>query len=255
MAISEVHFDLLCELRRRGVVGGQRLLELGEANLYGDMHPQRIIDAIEEFRPGEDDLCGNKTSIREIIACGKPSQLHLKRLARQIYYAMGIRWEGSIDSGGDCYKFDLNEPINLNRRFSLLYNHGTAEHIFNVANVFKIAHDHCEPGGLIIHELPWTGWIDHGFYSLQPTLFYDLALANCYRIELFAAMELKSKKVIRFECREDVSRKVRNGEIGGNLNLFVCFRKMFDAEFRIPQQGVYSGKVSNEVSEAWTDLR
>ena len=102
---------------------------------------------------------------------------------------------------------------------------------------------------------PWTGWVDHGFYSLHPTLFYDLAHANNYQIEMVAAFGIYNNRRFRFYGREDIGRANAKGDLIGNLNLFVVLRKVFDVPFRIPTQGVYTDFVSEEVKQAWCKQR
>ena len=104
----------------------------------------------------------------------------------------------------------------------------------------------------MIHEGPLSqGWIDHGFYNFQPTLFYDLAQANNYDI-LFVAGQLNPFKMLQFESREHAIHALSAGELTHNPALFVAFTKpMDDRAFVVPQQGYYDGTVSDEVAQAW----
>lgn len=256
MAISQVHFDLLCQLNRRGLLPDcPRLLEIGQATYYGDMDPIRIIEAAEEFKSPA--LPGIKSRVTKIIKT-KQLQNHLLELARLIYQAVVMPyWITSIDPSGDeeAINHDLNLPLDLGSKFDLIINHGTAEHIFNISNVFRVMHDHAAVGAVMIHESPFTGWIDHGFYSLQPTLFYDVASANNYQIDLLAAEDLKTFESFRIESREHACRLNRQGAFNRSLTLFCAYKKLFDNPFRIPMQGVYTNAVSAEVKNAWKELR
>ena len=79
----------------------------------------------------------------------------------------------------------------------------------------------------MIHVLPSFGWIDHGFYNFQPNLFKDLAKENSYTlIDLYFTQ--RNTRVKNLNRNEDA--------------LVVCIlQKNNVEEFRIPQQGVYSG--------------
>lgn len=203
---------------------GGKLLEIGEANLYGDFEPGFV---------EQDPFKAAKLLYKELF---EPSKII------------------SIDMDGPtALKYDLNKPFTLDEKFDVVINHGTAEHIFNVANVFRVIHNSCAVGGLMIHEAPFTGWIDHGFYNLQPTLFWDIAAVNAYEIVLFAAEHLKTQLWTRFKRREDILQNAQ--QMPNNLMLFVCFRKRIDREFRPPMQGVYNNTVSQEVQDAWQNLR
>lgn len=248
MAISECHYRILKSLREDGTLPEcKSILNIGQPNWYGDMP---IETAWEE-------ITGIPCKSAEVVK-------HLVELLYGTLLGGGYVQFASIDMGGDerAIKADLNKPLahgNMSKwvdgDWDLIVNHGTAEHIFNVAQVFCTMHDHCKPGGFMIHESPWTGWIDHGFYSLHPTLFYDLAAANGYELPYIAIEVIDKKRILRIESREAVANIVGCGGPPENAMLFVVFQKTADAEFRIPQQGVYAGNVSQEVTTAWRQLR
>src|SRR5262249_52950547 len=83
-----------------------------------------------------------------------------------------------LDDVRSEYRFDLNEPVTLPRKFDVITNFGTLEHVFNPASVVKCMHDHLETGGLGLHVLPTRGDYNHGFYNIHSTWFRDLAAAN-----------------------------------------------------------------------------
>jgi len=78
---------------------------------------------------------------------------------------------------------DFSEHVKLNEQFDLATNFGTAEHVFGIGNLFHSIHDALRPGGVALHVLPAFGDIDHGFYNIHPTLYFDLAAANGYTVE------------------------------------------------------------------------
>lgn len=235
MAISHTHYRLLRELRDLGELPiAGNILEIGQANWYGDC-------SAEEFAPGERDMFA---------------------VVRKLYqWLMRPLAVVSIDldqNAADALRLDLNEAQRgpHDAQFELTINHGTAEHIFNIANVFRLMHNATKPGGLMIHEAPFTGWLDHGFYCLQPTLFFDLAAANGYRVGLMAIEVLSTQSVIVVPSREAVYEMARAGNLPNNAMLFVALRKgVEESEFRVPMQGVYSADASEETRQAWRELR
>lgn len=237
MAISWTHFDILRTLHGRVLLPqGGMVLEIGEANYYGDFSAQEVFTAAGESCDPEDSYA----------------------LARLIYKAfLSPSKVIAIDAGGPtAHKYDLNEPAPIsNLRCDVVYNHGTAEHVFNIAQVFRTIHESTKVGGLMIHEGPFTGWVDHGFYCLQPTLFWDLAKANGYAIEFAAVEHLASRTWREVGSRDDLLEAKRRGELADNLMLFVVLRKTRDAPFAIPMQGVYSGGLSDSAKAAWKGLR
>lgn len=208
MAITKTSHDLLRSLT---FPQGGTLLEIGEANWFGDIDPASV---------GLDD------SGSQFDVC--------KQLYRQLFAPEKCV---AIDQNGskDALRLDLNQPIDLKEQFDVVINNGTAEHVFNIAQVFKTMHEHCSIDGLMIHDAPLLGWIDHGFYTLQPTLFWDLATANCYEIAKAAIHEIKSQAVIPIERRNGLA----GVSIPAEAMLFVAFKKRFDVPFSFPMQGRY----------------
>lgn len=247
MAISKTHYELLRELKRRGVLPqGGSILEIGQANFYGDFDPKEIVkDLPNDFSGG----------LYAMPLC----PFHVANL---IYFAMfGIKPASPITSidldpnASRAQRLDLNEPVTLEHQFDTSINHGTAEHIFNIAQVFRTMHDWTKPGGLMIHESPFTGWVDHGFYCLQPTLFYDVAAANGYEVVGVWLEHLASQTTIAIECREHIHHLARADQLPNNAMLFVVLRNVGDSDFKVPMQGVYAGAVSDETKQAWRTLR
>jgi len=164
----------------------------------------------------------------------------------------------AIDLGGTkaARKLDLNEPIDIGQRFDIVHNAGTLEHVFDIAQAFRNIHNLTRPGGFMIHHAPFVGWVDHGFYALQPTLFWDLAEANGYRIHLMLYAEHKPPRLESLASREAVLDMARQGRIGRNANLAaVLQRPAAEAAFRIPFQGYYAGRISQAAVDAWSLLR
>ena len=226
MAITATHHDLCRSLNVRR---GSTLLEIGEANWYGDIDPQSV---------------------------GLARRENLFDVAKEFYQ----RWFSpseivSVDKNGGehAVRLDLNHALHLQKRFGVVINHGTAEHVFNVAQVFRTMHDHCDVDGWMIHDAPFTGWIDHGFYCLHPTLFYDLASANRYEVACVAIHEIRSRVICKLESRDHVSAIADS--IPRNSMLFAAFRKRVDVVFEIPYQGYYARTISTASARAWEQNR
>jgi hypothetical protein len=258
MAISAPHYQLFISLKPILPRGG-RLLEIGEANWYGDVPPSELSWLFaDDDRRVHEDLAA---------AFDKPDLFDIaKRFYRALFAPSVIV---SIDFNGTpaALKLDLNAPLSGQRnggdgstveirgQFDLCINHGTAEHIFNIAQVFRTIHDHTVDGGLMIHESPFTGWVDHGFYCLQPTLFYDLAAANNYEIVLAAIEHIDTDTTIRLESRDHAAELAKSGKLPNNSMLYVVYRKLGDGPFKIPMQGYYNQTLSPQGRKAWEELR
>lgn len=244
MAISAAHYRLMIEHRDILPRGGD-VLQIGEANWYGDVDPIELLNLAEDasFTP---------------ILIQAHHDRDLFTIARTFYAVLFAPSRiDSVDMHGTpaALRQDLNRPLKLSRKYDMSINHGTCEHVFHVAQVFASMHAWTKPGGLMIHESPWLGWPDHGFYSLHPTLFYDLAAANGYELVSLTAFDIGTGQCVRPESREHLAYLLRQGDVPGNACLFVVLRKGAESEFKIPQQGVYSGALDETGKENWGAMR
>ncbi len=258
MAISASHYRLLKLLRERGELAvGQPILEIGQANYYMDGDPREWHADIDEFVA--EDKRGLLHS-RLSLALRPNGGCETYTLARMVYAILfgADETPDAIDFDGFDFKakrHDLNLPFDGLEQYATVINHGTAEHIFNIAQVFRTIHDAAQVGGLMIHESPFTGWVDHGFYCLQPTLFYDVARANGYEMVLTALEHLPSQSYVEVKSREEIHALAARDQLAYNAMLFVAMRKTAEGEFKIPQQGVYAKSVSESVQQSWKELR
>ena len=217
------------------------MLELGEANWYGDLSPSimnlELAEAVED----------------------ESGQFNLFKLAKIFYRKMFNPLEiVSIDFHGSdkAIGLDLNGPIDLGRQFGVVINNGTAEHIFNIAQVFKTIHEHCAAGGVMIHDGPLSGWIDHGFYTPQPTLYFDLAEVNGYEILDVYIAGKGSDEIFQVSKREDVHAFAGDERFPKNPMLFTVLKKASqESPFRVPMQAYYAGSLNPQQKYAWRALR
>lgn len=222
MAITKTQHQLLTQLPIRP---SGSLLEIGEANWAGDLDPEAV-----GLRRSEDAFA----------------------IAKEFYAAwLSPSRSVAVDLNGteQALRINLNHPLDLGEQFDVIINQGTAEHIFNIGQVFKSIHDLCRVDGWMIHDAPLLGWIDHGFYCLQPTLFCDLARANCYELHTIAIHEHTSGFVHQMSGRSGVPSSIPFGAM-----TFVAFRKRFDMPFTIPLQGYYAHRLGPETRKACGDV-
>lgn len=257
MAITGIEYSLFRGLREQGKLPlyGD-ILELGEANWYGDVDAQTLRNDINRFIP-ENERGVLLDTLDEIL---KAQRTDFRFEIAKIFWKTFLQPKSmsAIDFHGteQAMRLDLNDQIDLQRKFNLVMNLGTVEHVFNVAQAFKTIHDHTLPGGMMVHGLPFTGWIDHGFYAFNPTFFWDLAAANNYTILVACYTELNPLKLIQLQSREQVLEMAKNGQVGGNSLLYVVMVRPAELlPFRVPIQGYYAGAISREAEEAWRDLR
>jgi SAM-dependent methyltransferase len=159
------------------------------------------------------------------------------------YYGMGFKHYQCIDLDGrhNALKFDLNKDISkeydFRQTFNLVTNHGTTEHCFNQAKVFQNVHNLCSPGGIMLHALPFQGYVNHGFFNYQPCFFKYLADANNYHlIGLYLNIDSETGDVSTYS---DELMKHLTLMPNSTMALFVVLQKQEDDVFHLPVDGKY----------------
>ena len=185
MALNQQFLQLLSWLEREGHLdAGRKVVEVGQ---------QQLNDAFLRATGDIEEVCG-------LFGVAPPSlpgplatdgDLKLKPeapYARTFYEALGYEYAYvDVDAPGG-YPRDLNfdsVPAHLGGRHHLVTNFGTTEHVINQLNAFKIIHDLTAVGGIMIHELPSQGEINHAFFNYHPKFFDRLAHSNDYDVLFF----------------------------------------------------------------------
>lgn len=92
---------------------------------------------------------------------------------------LGARTVASIDASpfeGASLVHDMNLPIDdsLRERFTLVYDGGTLEHIFNVPQALRNCMEMLREGGTFVQHSPANNFMGHGFYQFSPELIYQV---------------------------------------------------------------------------------
>ena len=90
-----------------------------------------------------------------------------------------------IAKGYKTEVFDLNRedlPARHRKAYDVVLNIGTTEHVLNQYNSFKVIHEATRTGGFMVHQLPVSGYTDHGYYVYAGRMFFELASFNRYEI-------------------------------------------------------------------------
>lgn len=76
------------------------------------------------------------------------------------------------DIEGAEHIHDLSEPVgpDLTGRFDLIYDGGTTEHVFDIAQSFRNVDAMLRPGGIFVSNVGTDGWFGHGFYQIGPDI-------------------------------------------------------------------------------------
>ena len=156
---------------------------------------------------GYPDILANETSIGQLFGSDILEKLKTHPDSQKI-----IRWHGVqnvTDKIIESYSFfaalgyelevidisaargneiilNLNEPCPeyLLQKYRLVIDAGTLEHCFNIAQAMKNLAMMVGKGGHVIQANPFN-YVNHWFYNLSPTFYYDFYLANGFEILLF----------------------------------------------------------------------
>lgn len=73
---------------------------------------------------------------------------------------------------GAEYIHDLSEPVgdDLKDKFDLVYDGGTTEHVFDIAQSFRNVDAILREGGIFVSSVGADGWFGHGFYQVGPDI-------------------------------------------------------------------------------------
>ncbi|CCQ73615.1 hypothetical protein [Magnetospira sp. QH-2] len=228
MAITRVEFDLFWRLSDLGhFPRAPRLLELGEQHWLGDVPVPDLVarcmaaaeDRPETLRRFAEDMAAVNQSFGPRAAFDLVKAFYGVVLNHRDYRAIDF-----VSPNG--LRHDLNHPLPFKDLFDVVTNIGTAEHVFDTAQVYRTVHDHCHPNGLMIHTQPMTGQVNHGFYSVSPTLFLDLARVNDYEIlELACAAFTPRGAYVPFTSLDDYKALEAANALPTKAVLSCVFRK------------------------------
>src|ERR1700722_5079885 len=185
-------------------------------------------------------------------------------LARQFWEWLGFQYASiDIDGSPNSIPLDLNYdmlPDWARKKFDVVTNFGTTEHVANQLNAFKTIHDLTAPGGIMIHSVPAQGLVNHGLLKYNPKWFWMLARSNDYRWLDFdyssrghiAGLPDNVVEAIVAHRPDIAERKAQYKVV--DAGLWVTFQKVRDIEF-IPPLDVNTGtKTTNAalIERYWT---
>lgn len=260
MAICRADYELFKKIHSLGGTASRSLLELGEAEVYGDVPFQEMLADVkahgtrDDFRMAAGLIAGARAGDVKTLAWG---------MAKILYRTfLGCEESTAIDLHGseESWKLDLNHAADCYMAagpYDVTFNTGTAEHVFMVGNVLKFAHNMAKLGGLMVHCFPFSGLVDHGFYNVNPTLITSLARANSYEI-LWMTLSVIDGPLTWLNpatAPVDLRSMARDRTLPENAWLHVVYRKTTDAPFEIPRQAIYAENPDPVLIEEWMKCR
>jgi len=236
MGLGRGFLENLIELKRSGRIdGAARVVEIGSQQLAdGFLESDDLLDDI--YR-----LCG-RSRVQLGDPVGPENFTEKAPPAETFWSSLGFEYF-AIDYGGhrNSVALDLNRdavPAHLKNSFDLVINAGTTEHIANQENAFRVIHDLTRRRGVMLHELPAGGMINHGFFNYHPRFFQNLAAFNLYEV-VWLGVSFGSRANMVADLRET---NIELGETASDVRddtvvdyaIQAAFRRQTDQEFVTP---------------------
>jgi len=254
MALTVIDYTIWRGLRDAGLVpAGLEVLEIGQANWYGDLDPAMLRDVIDQYAEPDSRPDMHYKLTHALTAKGE----HWLFDVAEVFYEAVLRRRTitAIDLHGSphAHEEDLNEPLRFGwGQFGIVINSGTAEHVFDQRQLWRTIHERCKPGGMMMHALPLWGWLDHGFYNYHPTFVTDVAAANGYEVVGWWYAEIGTPYLQPVARPEDFGSIARSRGTAVSAMQYVLFRKPADERpFAVPIQGYYAGRLDESGNKAW----
>jgi hypothetical protein len=137
-----------------------------------------------------------ETVMRAVGVTADFAPLLTERFSEPFFVMMGAQRIESIDYSnyeGATHIHDMNVqiPANLAGRYSLVFDGGSLEHVFNVPQAFKNCMEMVRVGGYFVQVSPCNNFMGHGFWQFSPELMFRMfAPENGYRIIAVLVQEL-----------------------------------------------------------------
>jgi hypothetical protein len=228
MGLGNAFLQDLLALKRDGQLNGvKRVAEMGDQQINDTLMTAPELPELYRLFGG---------AMPALTPVGAPTLKQGSPSSKIFWTSLGIE-RTAFDLIGDAVRLDLNRgrvPWRLRSRFDLVVNTGTTEHVANQANAFAVIHDLCSVGGIMYHELPAGGMIDHGLVSYEPKFFRFLAGWNGYE-ELFIRYYTHGKAT----TPPDLDSSWIKDEISVCV-LRVALRKRRNTRFRVPMDTAYT---------------
>ncbi len=161
MGINRTNSRFLLYLKKKYNVSYQETLTLGRQELF--ISPENLVSDSKEMN---------------VVLTGKIS-FKYKDYAENYFELLGAEKNDSMDYSNyenATIIHDLNFPIpsDLKNKYSVVYDGGTLEHVFNFPSAIKSCMEMVKVGGHFIASTPANNFCGHGFYQLSPELFFSL---------------------------------------------------------------------------------
>jgi SAM-dependent methyltransferase len=236
-----------------GLAAIQNTLELWQQGLFqrinsvAEIGSQEIHTAAADFQTLVEQACVPNFKDFDFPGLenwpGKP-----RCSARYFYRMLGATEYDCIDLNEEhgAIRHDLNYPleeVSLYGKYDLVTDHGSCEHVFNIAEAYRTIHRLCKVGGLIV--ISQSLWGGNGYFLYDRPFFEGIAAANGYRI-IYDAYVLcllsntleNSGQQFHIPLARDLLKVIDLSKVD-EIGVYAVLQKQEDTEFQFPYQGEY----------------
>jgi hypothetical protein len=177
MGIDKSTLSFLAAARERGVSFAETVMVGRQALSFGPRDLARVLAA--------HGLLNEASARRDLLERLGRSEWH----AEPVFHQLGATEVHSMDvsdyEGADIL-WDLNQPVprELEAKFTVLFDGGSLEHIFNAPVALTSYMRMVRPGGHLLLALPANNYCGHGMYQFSPEFFFSaLSEQNGFTVE------------------------------------------------------------------------
>ena len=171
------------------------------------------------------------------------------RFCEPIIKRIGARTVDALDASdyeGANILHDLNRPLpdEHKKKYSLLLDGGTLEHVFHFPEALKSCMSMVEVGGHVLFALPANNEMGHGFYQFSPELFFRaLSDANGFQMRgLYLAPIYRDGEWLQVTDPAVLRQRVGHNRSIDEMGLLVFAQRVRDVPLleQPPQQSDYA---------------
>lgn len=164
MGLDTASAEFVCAAKLFGVDFTNTLM-IGRQHLFADPSPLQRIFSILDIEQNAERF------VRE------------NQFAEEFFRLMGAKEVSSLDYSsyeGATFVQDMNSPIadHLRNRFSVVYDGGTLEHVFNAPQALKNCMEMIRVGGYFMQVIIANNFMGHGFWQFSPELLFRVFSKN-----------------------------------------------------------------------------
>lgn len=137
------------------------------------------VDFSDTVMLGRQQLYVKPEILRRLFTGSSIDKIAASKYAEPFFEALGSKKVVSLDYSD--YEqaeliFDLNKPLPdlVKNKYSVVFDGGTLEHVFNFPNAIRNCMDMVKPGGHFVGISPCNNQCGHGLYQFSPELFYSI---------------------------------------------------------------------------------